>query len=233
MFGTPSPSPCAMGKEEKKRLIREKMQRHIASQRSEALEKKLRQTNQKQKETKSNRDVVDSLDQEIQRLQSLSVWSMTPEQRSDVKKQIELLQQKKKGGWETAPGRKIFVGKVVFDDLEKKFKLNPPMLKQHIQMRKKAFERIFSKFGEVENFQWVEEKTCFFVTYEDSSVAQTVVETLADFNTRKDYIQKEKKFLEQKHLPVLVAPRFSYYVRWPKNYQLNQSSSAPKKEEEE
>jgi hypothetical protein len=209
-------------KEEKKQAIRQRREKQIAEQKEEKhrvqLEIKSKRETQKAIENSLSEDALKAIDAQIHALKSFSYWEMTPKQRVQVQDEILMLERKKKVQKEVAPGRKLFVGKIGFSDLEKRIKLNPPLLHHYIQLRKIHIQKLFESFGSVENFCWVDEKDSLFVIYDNPEAAKQALSTFSIFEERKERVMEIQKQLEVDRIPCYIAPKSNFYVRWPKNY---------------
>ena len=98
-------------------------------------------------------------------------------------------------------GRKLFVGKIKFNDLRGKEGL--------IFTRKLLIQQIFESFGEIESFRCCWERDYIFVVYKETNAASLAYDNLSDFNKKKAIIAKFKQ-------DSISVPNSNFYVRWPK-----------------
>lgn len=100
----------------------------------------------------------------------------------------------------TEVDRKLFVGKLKFNDLKGKETL--------LFTRKSIIKQMLTSFGEVEEFRCFWEKEYIFVIYKKPESATAAYKSLMDFNQKK---QLCTKFQQDK----LSQPKTNFYVRWP------------------
>lgn len=133
--------------------------------------------------------------------------------------------------WESATpqyleddGCKIFVGGIMFDDLEalKKTKDGYTVSAEviaHIQKLKNErlleIIRIFSRFGTVVRVKQFLEKRHIFITYDNKSSALQALRTLKPLEVRKKIVQEIRERLRAEDRQTIVSPRSNFYVRWP------------------
>lgn len=204
-------------KEQKKNAIREKMRDQIAAQHALAKQQKdaiwKKREGQKMKEMTMTEAQKKEIDARIEEPQSRCYWAMSGEERAETKKEIELLLKKKNAKAEVACGRKLYVGKIGFGDLEERIKLNPPLLKLYINIRKRRVEQMFESFGSVESFRWIDSKCTLFVVFDDADAAERALCTLKQYEERKERVANIAKTLKEERIPRYVAPRSCFYVR--------------------
>ena len=148
---------------------------------------------------------------------------MTPVEREEVATELLRLQTQKKSHNETALGRKIFVGKFSFTDLEEKLKLNPPLQSLYAGSRKTWFQdQVTSEFGAVEKWEWLGHKGSVFITFEEGKSAERALEFFGDYEKKKEFVSKINKQMEVKRIPPVAYLRPVFYARWPRNYQMRQ-----------
>eukprot|EP00026_Physarum_polycephalum_P004692 Phypoly_transcript_04715.p1 GENE.Phypoly_transcript_04715~~Phypoly_transcript_04715.p1 ORF type:complete len:607 (+),score=136.27 Phypoly_transcript_04715:163-1983(+) len=121
-------------------------------------------------------------------------------------------------------GCKIFVGGIMFDDLEalKKTKDGYSASEEviaHIQKLKNErlieIIRIFSRFGTVVRVKQFLEKRHIFITYDNKNSALQALRALKPLEVRKKIVQEVRERLRAEDRQTLVSPRSNFYVRWP------------------
>lgn len=144
----------------------------------------------------------------------------------------DVLESKQPRAWESATpqygmeddGCKIFVGGIMFDDLEalKKTKDGYSASEEviaHIQKLKNErlieIIRIFSRFGTVVRVKQFLEKRHIFITYDNKNSALQALRTLKPLEVRKKIVQEVRERLRAEDRQTLVSPRSNFYVRWP------------------
>ena len=208
-------------KEEKKAMIKQRMEAEAARQRAIAQKKREAQYLRRQKERTEREASLQSIDEEIQKLNSRSHWEMTDKEREHVRKETRRLQTQKKAFHETGLGRKIFIGKFSFTDLEEKLKLNPPLQKLYAGSRKTFFQdHVISEFGAVEKWEWLGEKGSVFITFEEGESAEKALKFFGDYEKKKEFVSKINKQMEEKRIPPVAFLRPLFYARWPRNYNM-------------
>lgn len=150
----------------------------------------------------------------------------------DVLEQSNREASKQPRAWESATpqygmeddGCKIFVGGIMFDDLEalKKTKDGYSASEEviaHIQKLKNErlieIIRIFSRFGTVVRVKQFLEKRHIFITYDNKNSALQALRALKPLEVRKKIVQEVRERLRAEDRQTLVSPRSNFYVRWP------------------
>lgn len=150
----------------------------------------------------------------------------------DVLEQSNRDVNKQPRAWESATpqygaeddGCKIFVGGIMFDDLEalKKTKDGYSASEEviaHIQKLKNErlieIIRIFSRFGTVVRVKQFLEKRHIFITYDNKNSALQALRALKPLEVRKKIVQEVRERLRAEDRQTLVSPRSNFYVRWP------------------
>ena len=207
-------------KEEKKAVMQQKREDVTTKQRGDAKKRREDQALRRKKEKEEREAAFLVIDQEIEKLTSRSHWEMTVDERVKVKKKILELKNKKKTFLERGQGRKVFIGKFSFDDLKEKLKLNPPLQGLYKGSRKTIFQdEMIAAFGGVERWEWLEEKGCLFVTFEEKEGAEKALNFFCDYEKKKEFVGRVNKRMEEKRVPPVAFIRPMFYVRWPRNYQ--------------
>jgi hypothetical protein len=207
-------------KEEKKAMIKQRREAEASQQQEKARSRREAKAQRKEQEKREREAAFLDIDVKIWELNSRSHWDMTSEERKEVKSEILRLQNQKRGFLETGQGRKLFIGKFSFTDLEEKLKLNPPLQKLYAGSRKTSFQdEVIATFGRVDKWEWLEEKGSVFVTFENAEDAQRALEMFGDYEKKKAFVSKINKQMEVKRIPPVAFLRPSFYARWPRNYQ--------------
>ena len=207
------------------------MDAQIAEKRSASEKIKEEREKKRKEESKGARGHLDEIDKKIGELKSQNTWGLSFGEREKVKEKIKHLEEEKQTFRESAPGRKVFVGKLGMEDLEEKLKMNPPLIEKCCQLRRQFFQEEFQKFGRVEGFEWREERGCLFITFEDKEGAKRMMKEMKEHEKRKELVERVGERVEEKRAAKVVVPKGMFYVRWPKNY-LNQKKKLKEMEKE-
>ena len=116
----------------------------------------------------------------------------------------------------TTAGRKIFVSKVTFDDIDADASLS---LERRAQAREKRCELVLSilkEYGTIANTKPSWDKGYVFVTYELEASATAAIKELCDFQVRERLCAAAGQRLYLQGFEASIAPKPTFYVRWPK-----------------
>lgn len=109
-------------------------------------------------------------------------------------------------------GRKLFVGKLRFDDIVSANKDNEFLRDSLIEKRKELYRVIFRQFGLVERFKESWDSGHFFVVFYSLADAAKAAATLNTFEGRKSACAELQNLGDK-----AAVPRPNFYVRWPRN----------------
>mmetsp|Transcript_108 Transcript_108/g.129 ORF Transcript_108/g.129 Transcript_108/m.129 type:complete len:572 (-) Transcript_108:91-1806(-) len=165
-------------------------------------------------------------DWEAEQLRRLEEWE-------EQKKQVKLAKKAKKEAFlaqrekilaedKAEKGRKLFVGKLRFDDIVSANKDNAFLRDSLIEKRKELYRVIFRQYGLVERFKEGWESGHFFVVFYSLADAAKAAAGLSSFEGRKSACEQLQNLGDKAALP---KPNF--YVRWPRNtnFSLNTTAS--------
>jgi hypothetical protein len=114
-------------------------------------------------------------------------------------------------------GRKIFVGKIKFDDIHNHPDLTSLERKQQaVDKRCELIINILKSFGAVANIKDSWDDGFLFVTYESQSSAIAAINDLCNFETRRSLCNQAAQRLHLTGFTSDIAPHPTFYVRWPK-----------------
>eukprot|EP00011_Vannellida_sp_DIVA3-517-6-12_P013534 CAMPEP_0114628606 /NCGR_PEP_ID=MMETSP0168-20121206/12915_1 /TAXON_ID=95228 ORGANISM="Vannella sp., Strain DIVA3 517/6/12" /NCGR_SAMPLE_ID=MMETSP0168 /ASSEMBLY_ACC=CAM_ASM_000044 /LENGTH=583 /DNA_ID=CAMNT_0001840009 /DNA_START=14 /DNA_END=1765 /DNA_ORIENTATION=- len=113
-------------------------------------------------------------------------------------------------------GKKLFVGKLRFDDIKEKHKDNPYQAETLAEKRKELYRVIFRQFGLVERFKEHWDSGHFFVVFCCRIDAEAAISALSTLEGRKSACALLH------HVDGASAqPSPHFYVRWPRNSNLS------------
>jgi len=135
----------------------------------------------------------------------------------------------------TDAGLKVFLGGFAFDDITKKAtneKWSDAKAAEVKAGRIEEIKRMAAAFGAVTAWEEKWDEGFAFVTYEKKEDAARALKTLSQFDHRKGLSKMARARLVAANKEKLMAPPYSFYVRWPKFYQRIIETNKSKKEEE-
>eukprot|EP01090_Pellita_catalonica_P013197 TRINITY_DN3064_c0_g1_i1.p2 TRINITY_DN3064_c0_g1~~TRINITY_DN3064_c0_g1_i1.p2 ORF type:complete len:314 (-),score=64.65 TRINITY_DN3064_c0_g1_i1:1041-1982(-) len=140
-------------------------------------------------------------------------------QRKELKLQLKLQLDKEERG------RKIFIGGVIFDDIEN---IGVSFVEDLKKLRTELLEEIFHSLGDVCRIAPKWSKRYCHVVYKTRAQAKRVFATLSSTEKRKQILAQINQDLLDNGIPEIATPP-NFYVRWPRTYNMRKKQSKKQK----
>merc|ERR1712137_1289529 len=113
-------------------------------------------------------------------------------------------------------GRKLFIGKISFDDI-----LNDPSTNEFsretlMNERIDHLKEMLESFGSVAKFKHTPRANFLFVVYDSETSAEEAYAVFSDYESKKRLVASMRKRLKESLSDVRFAPLPTFYARWPR-----------------